>query len=231
VKIAFFGPTEYIGTHKFLDQRLERLKEIFNPPKVTYAQVEFCESSLYQRCEGVLVTKEKVLDLIIEDIDALEKKILKETSENKRKFFERLKEELEKERFISEIDISKQEGELNFLISIRPVLKIDSTELKDLNSLLKKVFDFFGYIFFFTCNQKELKAWPIKKGTKAIEAAGKIHSDIAKGFIKAEVISFQDLISCKKIGEAKNRGLVRLESKDYVVQDADFITFKFSVSK
>ncbi len=232
MKIAFFGPQEYLGIHKFLDSRVEKLKEIFSPPKITYTQVEFCENSLYQKCEGVLVTEEKVLDLIIEDMDALEKKILKESSENKRKFFGRLKEELEKGKFISEIGISKEEKEeLNFLISVRPILKIDTKELEDLNLLLKKIFDFFGYIFFFTCNQKELRAWSIKKGARAIEAAGKIHSDIAKGFIKAEVVSFQDLVSCKRLSEARSRGLVRLESKDYLVQDADFITFKFNVSR
>ena len=86
-----------------------------------------------------------------------------------------------------------------------------------------------GYVTFFTVKGKETRAWPVKSQTSAIEAAGKIHSDIQKGFIKAEVIAFDDLVTCGSIGEAKKKGLLKLESKEYKVKDGDIIDFRFNI--
>lgn len=86
-----------------------------------------------------------------------------------------------------------------------------------------------GLISFFTTVSSELKAWTIPSGTTAVQAASKIHTDIEKGFIRAEVVSFEDLNKCGSIAEAKKQGLLRLEGKNYIVQDGDIITFLFNV--
>lgn len=86
-----------------------------------------------------------------------------------------------------------------------------------------------GLITFFTVVSDELKAWTIPQGTPALKAAGKIHSDIERGFIRAEVIGFHDLEKCGNLAEARKRGLLRLEGKNYIVQDGDIITFLFNV--
>jgi ribosome-binding ATPase len=86
-----------------------------------------------------------------------------------------------------------------------------------------------GYITFFTVKGDETKAWPVKDGTTAIEAAGKIHSDIEKGFIKAEVVNFQDLVSSGSMVEAKKKALLKLEGKEYKIRDGDIIDFRFNV--
>lgn len=86
-----------------------------------------------------------------------------------------------------------------------------------------------GYITFFTAKGDETKAWLIKRGTHALEAAGKIHTDIERGFIKAEIINFDDLISCGSIPEARKKGLLKLEAKEYIIQDGDVVDFKFNV--
>jgi GTP-binding protein YchF len=86
-----------------------------------------------------------------------------------------------------------------------------------------------GLISFFTTVSDELKAWTITRGTSAVKAAGKIHSDIERGFIRAEVINFHDLDRCGSIAEARKHGLLRLEGKNYMVQDGDLITFLFNV--
>jgi ribosome-binding ATPase YchF (GTP1/OBG family) len=85
-----------------------------------------------------------------------------------------------------------------------------------------------GYIMFFTVKGDETRAWPVKKGTGAIEAAGKIHSDIQKGFIKAEVVNFDDLMAAGSKEEAKKKALLRLEAKEYKIKDGDIIDFRFS---
>ena len=82
---------------------------------------------------------------------------------------------------------------------------------------------------FLTSGEDETRAWTIKKGTKAPKAAGKIHSDIERGFIRAEVINYQDLLDCGSSTVAKEKGLMRLEGKDYIVQDGDVILFRFNV--
>ena len=86
-----------------------------------------------------------------------------------------------------------------------------------------------GLISFLTAGQPEVRAWTITKGTKAPQAAGKIHTDFEKGFIRAEIVSFDDLMKCGTMTEAKEKGLVRLEGKDYVMQDGDIVTFRFNV--
>ena len=98
-----------------------------------------------------------------------------------------------------------------------------------LDKVIKKSYDLLGLMSFLTAGEPEVRAWTIKKGTKAPEAAGKIHSDIQRGFIKAEVVSFDDLMKCGSMIVAKEKGLVRSEGKEYIMQDGDIVLFKFNV--
>lgn len=95
--------------------------------------------------------------------------------------------------------------------------------------LIQESYDLLGLISFLTAGEKEVRAWTIKKGTKAPQAAGVIHTDFEKGFIKAEVVDCQDLLNAQSYSVAKEQGKVRLEGKDYVVKDGDVMLFKFNV--
>ena len=98
-----------------------------------------------------------------------------------------------------------------------------------LERVIKLSYELLDLISFFTIASGEVKAWPIPKGTAAVKAAGKIHSDMEKGFIRAEVISYEDMVKCGSLSEAHKKGLLRLEGKNYTVQDGDVITFLFNV--
>lgn len=98
-----------------------------------------------------------------------------------------------------------------------------------LNKLIKASYSLLGLINYFTAGEMEARAWTIVKGTKAPQAAGKIHSDIEKGFIRAEIVSFADLDACGSQVAAREKGLVRLEGKEYVMQDGDVTHFRFNV--
>ncbi len=98
-----------------------------------------------------------------------------------------------------------------------------------LDRLVKAGYGLLGLISFLTAGPKEVRAWTIKNGTKAPQAAGKIHSDFERGFIRAEVVSFDDLVSCGSEKAAKEKGLVRSEGKDYVMKDGDVVVFRFNV--
>ncbi|MGI6711326.1 MAG: redox-regulated ATPase YchF [Bacillota bacterium] len=98
-----------------------------------------------------------------------------------------------------------------------------------INRLAKAVYKMLGLISFLTAGEDEVKAWTIQKGLPAKKAAGKIHSDIERGFIRAEIVSFNDLEAAKSIAKARELGQFRLEGKDYIVQDGDIINFRFNV--
>ena len=98
-----------------------------------------------------------------------------------------------------------------------------------LNRLIRAGYERLGLITFFTVGPKENRAWTVAKGAKAPEAAGKIHSDMERGFIRAEVIGFEDFIACRSEANAREKGKLRLEGKEYVVQDGDILHVRFSV--
>ncbi len=95
--------------------------------------------------------------------------------------------------------------------------------------LAKTSYDHLGLISFLTAGKDEVRAWTIRKGLSAKQAAGKIHSDIERGFIRAEVVAFDDLKEHGSMTKVKEKGLARLEGKDYIVQDGDIINFRFNV--
>ena len=98
-----------------------------------------------------------------------------------------------------------------------------------LDRLINACYSLLGLISYLTAGQPEVRAWTIKKGTKAPQAAGKIHSDFERGFIRAEVIAFDDLMACGTMAAAREKGLVRSEGKEYVMQDGDIVLFRFNV--
>ena len=102
-------------------------------------------------------------------------------------------------------------------------------ETSGLDRIIKQGYSLLGLISYLTAGEPEVRAWTIKKGTKAPQAAGKIHTDFEKGFIRAEVISYDDLMACGSMAAAKEKGLVRLEGKEYVMQDGEIVRFRFNV--
>ncbi len=102
-------------------------------------------------------------------------------------------------------------------------------EESGLDRLITACYDLLGLMSFLTAGKQEVRAWTIKKGTRAPQAAGKIHTDFEKGFIRAEVIGFDELMECGSMTAAKEKGLVRSEGKEYVMQDGDIVLFRFNV--
>ena len=140
-------------------------------------------------------------------------------------------------------EMAKEEGAEVFVICAQieqELAELDDEEKKmfledlgvkesGLDKLIKASYSLLGLISYLTAGETESRAWTIKKGTKAPGAAGKIHSDFERGFIRAEVVNYQDLLDCGTYAKAKEKGLVGLEGKDYVVKDGDVILFRFNV--
>lgn len=98
-----------------------------------------------------------------------------------------------------------------------------------LDRLIKAGFKLLGLMTYITAGEIEVRAWTIVRGTKAPQAAGKIHTDFERGFIRAEIVSYNDLVECGSKAAARDKGLVRLEGKEYVMQDGDVVEFRFNV--
>ena len=111
----------------------------------------------------------------------------------------------------------------------KEMLEALGLEESGLDKVIKRSYDLLGLMSFLTAGEPDVRAWTIKKGTKAPQAAGKIHSDIERGFIKAEVVSYDDLMREGSMVAAKEKGLVRSEGKEYIMQDGDIVLFKFNV--
>ena len=154
------------------------------------------------------------------------------------------KNDIKSDKYVSKVnELAKLDESLVLPVCIKfesEVLEFPQDEQKilfnDLNlktsaldRLIRSCYSLLNLISFLTAGKKEIKAWTIKKGTKAPQAAGKIHSDFERGFIKAEIISFEDLVKSGNILSAKEKGLVRSEGKEYIMKDGDIVNFKFNV--
>jgi len=126
---------------------------------------------------------------------------------------------------------AKIEEELSTLDDVDKQEMLEALGLQEsgLDRVIKESYDLLGLMSFLTAGEPEVRAWTIKKGTKAPEAAGKIHSDIQRGFIKADVVSYDDLMKEGSMAKAREKGLIRSEGKEYIMQDGDIVLFKFNV--
>lgn len=125
----------------------------------------------------------------------------------------------------------KIEEELSSLENEDKKEMLEALEIEEsgLDKVIKASYDLLGLMSFLTAGEPEVRAWTIKKGTKAPEAAGKIHSDIQRGFIKAEVVSYDDLMREGSMNAVREKGLLRMEGKEYIMQDGDIVLFRFNV--
>lgn len=149
------------------------------------------------------------------------------TNENVQK----VREFAEAEGFEVFVISAQIEQEISELDDEDKTMFLEELGLKEsgLDKLIKASYKLLGLISYLTAGKQETRAWTITEGTKAPGAAGKIHSDFERGFIRAEVVNYQDLLDCASYSGAKDKGLVRLEGKDYVVKDGDVILFRFNV--
>ena len=129
------------------------------------------------------------------------------------------------------VSCAKMEAEIAMLDPEEKEMFLEDLGLKEsgLDRLIKAGYEMLGLISFLTAGEKEVRAWTVRKNTKAPQAAGKIHSDLERGFIRAEVVAYTDLMECGSYNAAKEKGLVRVEGKEYVVQDGDVMLIRFNV--
>jgi len=231
VKIGVMGTDIFQqGKANLVDERVKVLKQMFNSPKEVFIQVEILtdETKLLE-ADGILAPASAKLDLIVADMEFVETRLSRTGDEQEKALLTRFKDQLDKEGLLYEVVLTDEEKKLAAsysLLSIRPVFLAGPEALEDKNRLLRDAYAAFGFISFFTAGEKDAHAWSIKKGANAYEAAGAIHSAIQQGFIRAEVINYQELVADGSLSKARSSNHVRLEMKEYVVQDGDYLVIR-----
>ncbi|MDD4899878.1 MAG: DUF933 domain-containing protein [Candidatus Omnitrophica bacterium] len=232
MKISLFSlPEIKLGKVNVKDSRLDEVDKITKAKKKTYVQVDLVgEDGLYES-DTVVTLKDFRADLILKDLEFIETRLSRISEPAEKAIAEKIKAALEKEEFASAaaLDDAEKKAIASYsLATLKPVVIAEKDDLENTDKLYFRAVAEGGFISFFTTGEKETRAWLIKKGVSAWEAAGAIHSDIQKGFIRAEIISFNDFIQLGGENAVKQAGKMRLEPKEYIMQDTDLVNFRFN---
>ena len=232
MKIALFGiPEIKVGKHNLKDPRFDQADKLVEAQKKVHAQVDVIGDDQLLDADAILASNDTKADLILKALEFVETRLGREPQEAERAALEKIRTLLESERFVFNSGLAPEEFQAvaaHSFYTNKPIVTASREDLNNPDALLLRAFQEAGYICFLTVGGKENRAWPIRKGMTAWEAAGTIHSDIQKGFIRAEIISFADFIEAGGETQAKRAGKLRLEIKTYVMQDHDLTNFRFN---
>ena len=229
---------------EILDRRIDRTAKAAKGDKSLLTELEFLKRLKTELENGVSARAVEADDdekAILADIGLLSAKpVIYACNMSEDDFASNIENN---ERYKAVCEIAKAEGAEVLPICAEPEAEISSLSKEEkemflsdagiesggLDMLIQRSYSLLGLISYLTAGEPEVRAWTIKKGTKAPQAAGKIHSDFERGFIRAEVISFDELMACGSMQAAKEKGKIRSEGKDYVMQDGDIVLFRFNV--
>jgi ribosome-binding ATPase YchF (GTP1/OBG family) len=232
MNVALFGiPGIPLGKRNIKDPRMDETHRLVEADKKAYAQVDVIGEDRLLDAHGILTTREAFPDLILKDLEFVETRAGRQPPPVEQAALVKIQAALESERCASTAQLSPEEQEAmaaHNLWTSRPVTVAEAAELEQPDELFVRAFREAGYISFLTVGGKENRAWAIRQGATAWEAAGAIHSDIQKGFIRAEIISYADFIETGGETQAKRAGKQRLETKAYVMHDFDLTNFRFN---
>jgi len=228
MKICAFGIQVVLGKHNVKDPRLDQAHELVEADKKVYAQVDVVGEKEIVDADVILTTQEAFPDLLLKDLEFIETRLGRNPPDAEKAVLQKLQAHLESEGTVRSAKLSADELSAvaaHGFFTNKPVVVAKGEEPE---ALILRAFKESGYICFLTVGGKENRAWPIRKGLTAWEAAATIHTDLQKGFIRAEIVSFDDFIAAGGETQAKRAGKLRLETKTYVMQDYDLVNFRFS---
>ncbi len=210
---------------------MDETHKLVEAKKKIHAQVDVVDGKELADADCVVTDEDGFLELIFQDLDLIETRLGRDPSEAERAALLKLKPRLEEDHTVRDAGLEPAEMEalaIHSFATNKPVVVATQEELADPDTLMVRVFKESGWICFLTVGGSENRAWPIPAGATAWEAGGAIHSDIQKGFIRAEIIGYDDFIEAGGETEAKRAGKQRLEMKPYVMQDYDLTNFRFN---
>jgi hypothetical protein len=232
MKVALFGIAGVpLGKHKVKDPRMDQADKLVEADKKTYALVDVVGEDEALTADAIVASPEGRFDLILKDLEFVETRLARNPAAAVQAVLEKIKACLESERVIAQAGLTPEELQTvgaHAFFTVKPVVLAGAPEVEKFDEFLPRVVNESGYISYLTVGGPENRAWLIRKGATAPEAGGAIHTDIQKGFIRAEIIGFADFIAAGGETQAKRANKLRLETKTYVVQDYDLVNFRFN---
>lgn len=228
MKISITGIDSKEGKLKYADKRLMALRDKLKPKKYVPFYVDIREES-YVQADVIVIKGDRILDLLILDLERCETRLKNSDDEEERAVLERCVHYLENETPLSDGDFSKDERKMLralSMLSIKPVLVFDGTP--PVEDCIEQALEKFS-MFFYTAGPTEVHAWQVRKGATILECAAKIHTDLARGFIRGDVVPFDDFMRCHNMNEAKSKGLAKLVDRDHVVEPGSVIEIRSGV--
>jgi ribosome-binding ATPase YchF (GTP1/OBG family) len=229
MKICSIGFDLPQGKVKYQDERVITLDQKLSPRKITPFYVEWTRDD-FSHCDGFVLAQARVWDLLILDMEKLEARRDRTTDAAEKDLLEKCLGYLEQEVPLCDGDFT--EGELTLLrglapLSLKPTLIAGAAP--ELNDAITRLLQKSGLIFFYTADKKEVRSWPVLRDSDIVTCAGKIHSDLARGFIKADIVNYDDFMQVYNMQEARVKGLVKLVDRDYIIHEGDIIEIRFNV--
>ena len=231
MKIALVGVAGVpLGKHKVKDPRLDQADKLVKADKKTHALVDVVGEEEAQTADAIVASPEGRFDLILKDLEFVETRLARNPPAAEKAVLDKAKACLEGEGIVAEAGLTPEELQLvesHAFITAKPMVVAEAADVSAFDDFLIRVVSAAGYISFLTVGGMENRAWLIRKGATAQEAGGAIHTDIQRGFIRAEIISYDDLVAAGGETQAKHANKMRVETKTYVIQDYDLVNFRF----
>ena len=227
--IGFTGIELPQGKIKFHDQKLITLVNKDNPKKISPYFFEFVLDDFIQSF-AIIVPKDKILDILIYDMEKIENRIQRTSNAIEAKLLGKCMNSLEQEIPLCDVvfdDTSKTMLDLLSLASMKPIVLLKDNE--DVNDIISMTIDKADYMFFYTSGIQESHAWFVPQGSEIITCAGNIHTDLARGFIKGDVVKYQDYLEHHNFNECKTKGVSNMVDKDYIVNPNEVIEIRFNI--
>ena len=229
MKIGFKGLDIPEGKIKYQDQILVALASKDKPKKISPFFVEFLKDE-YLDSDAIVVHKDYLLDILILDMDKIERRINRSTDKDEISLLKKCLSHLEKEQPLCSIDCNKIESKIlkTFsLYSYKPVIQV--LEEYNINNIIEIALKKTSNMFFYTSGIAESHAWLVPMGSDIVSCASKIHSDLARGFIKGDVVSYDDYMNWHNFNECKSKGVAKMVDRNYIVQPNEIIEIRFNV--
>ena len=229
MKIGFKGLDFPEGKIKYNDEVLNSLAAKDKPKKVSPFFVEFLKEN-YLDSDAIIIHKDYLLDILIFDMEKIENRINRTTDNHEVSLLKKCIQSLEEEKPLFDMDFDKAESEILTTLSLcsyKPIIQINDNY--ETNDMIKLVLEKTSNMFFYTSGASESHAWLVPQNSSIIFCASKIHTDLARGFIKGDVVSYNDYMNHHNFNECKSKGVAKMVDKDYIVQPNEIIEIRFNV--
>lgn len=209
---------------------MDQADKLVKADKKVYASVEVVGEEEALTADAIVASPEGRFDLIVKDLEFVETRLARNPGAAEAAVLKKIKACLESEGVIAEAGLTPQELQLveaHAFLTGKPVVVAEAADLSSFDDFLVRVVSASGYISFLTVGGTENRAWLIRKGATAQEAGGAIHTDIQRGFIRAEIIGYDDFVAAGGETQAKHANKMRVETRTYAMQDYDLVNFRF----